>query len=98
MKNTDTFQANPEFMTREIAGEVVLVPVGKTAVDFNGLATLNKTGAFLWKLLEEKRTVSELCKTLAAKYGLEEEQVLDDVTEFITMAQKKQAVLPVIHC
>lgn len=34
------------FMLREIANNYVVVPVGKAAIDFNGIITLNQTGAF----------------------------------------------------
>ena len=34
-----------DFVLREIAGETLLVPAGKTALDLNGMLTLNETGA-----------------------------------------------------
>jgi len=40
------------YMLREVAGNSVVVAVGKATLDFNGLITLNSTGTFLWKLLE----------------------------------------------
>ena len=36
-----------DFVLREIAGETLLVPAGKTALDLNGMLTLNETGAAL---------------------------------------------------
>ena len=38
-----------DFVLREIAGETLLVPAGKTALDLNGMLTLNETGAALWR-------------------------------------------------
>ena len=40
-----------EFVLREIAGDILLVPVGKTALDLNGMLTLNEVGAEIWKML-----------------------------------------------
>ena len=37
------YYANPEFVYREVAGESILVPNGKAALKFNGLASLNRT-------------------------------------------------------
>ena len=34
-------KTNPEFIARDIAGELVLVPVGTAAKDFSGLVTLS---------------------------------------------------------
>ena len=44
---------NKEFVLREIAGDYILVPVGDTALEFNGLITLNEVGAFLWGKLQQ---------------------------------------------
>jgi len=41
------------FMLRQVAGEHVVLPVGAD-VDFNGMITLNETGAFLWNRLEQE--------------------------------------------
>ena len=37
-----------ELIKREIAGDTILVPVGKTVFDANGLFVLNEIGAFIW--------------------------------------------------
>lgn len=37
-----------EYVMRQIAGETILVPVGKTPLEQNGLLALNESGAFLW--------------------------------------------------
>ena len=41
-------QIKPSFAMRKIAGSNIVVPVGAAASDFNGMITLNDTGAFLW--------------------------------------------------
>lgn len=45
---------------REVAGKFVAVPVGVGANDFKGMLQTNKTGAFLWKLLEKNRRKKRL--------------------------------------
>ena len=42
-----------EFIKRNIAGEIVLVPSGQTAREFNGMVTLTETGEFIWEHIEE---------------------------------------------
>jgi hypothetical protein len=34
-----------DFMLREIVGTWIVVPLGERVVDFNGMVTLNETGA-----------------------------------------------------
>ena len=41
------------FVLRTIAGSNIVVPVGAASIDFNGMITLNDSGAFLWKELEQ---------------------------------------------
>lgn len=39
-----------EFVLREIAGDYIIIPTGKTVLDFNGLITVNEVGASLWNM------------------------------------------------
>ena len=39
------------FILRNVAGSNVVVPVGQATVDFNGMMSLNDTGAFLFDKL-----------------------------------------------
>ena len=45
-----------EFIKRDVAGDIVLVPVGKTVLESNGLFVMNELGAFLWDLLPGAET------------------------------------------
>lgn len=93
MNDLDVFCANPDFVYREIAGEYILVPVGRAAEQFSGLVSLNKTGLFLWKLLEQKKTVQQLSMALAEEYELTQEVSIQDVTDFLNLAMAKGIVL-----
>ena len=58
------------FMLRQVAGEQVVLPVGAD-VDFNGMITLNETGATLWKRLEQEAELSDLAAALLAEYEVD---------------------------
>lgn len=87
------FRSNPEFIYREIAGESVLIPNGRMAGKFNGLASLNGTGVFLWKLLEKERTIQELSSRFAEEYELSEEQSREDVTAFLKLGLSRELII-----
>lgn len=72
-----------EFVLREIAGDYVIIPTGKTVLEFNGLATINEVGVFLWKLLQDEISEDELVKRLLEEYDVDEETARADVAEFI---------------
>ncbi len=94
MDQSSRFRRNPDYIVREIVGENVLVPTGNASKEFQGMGTMNATGAFLWNLLEQERSLEELSRLFAGEYGLTEEQSLQDVAEFLEAAQAHKAVLP----
>lgn len=53
-------KVDKEFVLREIAGDYVIIPIGRTVLSFNGLITVNEIGAFLWNLLQEDVTKEDL--------------------------------------
>lgn len=72
-----------EFVLREIAGEYVIIPTGKTVLSFNGLITVNEIGAFLWNHLQEDVTVDALVEHVLDEYEVDEETAREDILEFL---------------
>jgi hypothetical protein len=72
-----------EFVLREIAGDLLLVPAGKTALDFNGMITLNEVGGEVWKLLPLVADEEELIARLLDEYDVEESVLRQDVEAFL---------------
>lgn len=72
-----------EFVLREIAGEMLLVPAGKTALDLNGMLTLNALGAEIWRMLPEAEGEEEIVARILEGYDAEPEQVRTDVAAFL---------------
>ena len=71
------------FVLRSIAGSNIVVPVGKASVDFNGMITLNDSGAFLWKDLEKGSDVDGLTAALLAEYDVDEKTARICSADFI---------------
>ena len=80
------YQASEGFVTREIAGEMLVIPVGMQTQKLNGMVTFSEAGAFLWKLLEQRRTRDDLIIQLAKEYDQQIEQVTQDVDDFLERA------------
>lgn len=70
------------YMLREVAGYSVVVPVGAEAQGFDGMISLNDTGAFLWSALETDITQKELTERLASEYEIDYSVAEADVSEF----------------
>lgn len=71
------------FMLRKVAGDTVVVPTGKATLDFNGMITLNETGAFLWKALQNETDEDALIQLMLKEYEADENTVREDLKAFI---------------
>ena len=77
-----------EFVLREIAGEYILVPVGSTAMELNGLITVNEVGVFIWKLLQNDVTLDEIVQAVLDEYDVEESVARKDAADFLAVLQE----------
>ncbi len=72
------------FVLRTVGDTTVLVPVGSRVLELNGLITFNRTGAFVWELLDGTHTVDDIGAKLGEKFEVDAEQAKRDVVEFCT--------------
>lgn len=72
-----------EFVLREIAGDYIIIPTGKTVLKFNGLITVNEVGVSLWKMLQEEVTVEDLVQGILSEYDVDENVAREDIQEFL---------------
>lgn len=71
------------FVLREIAGEYIIIPTGRTALKFNGLITVNEVGMELWKMLQEDVTFDDLLNGILEEYDVDENAAREDIQEFL---------------
>lgn len=79
---------SPSIVTRKTGSEYVLVPVTNNIADMNSVYTLNETGAFIWELIDGKRTVEELKNALTSEYEISAEEAERDIFEFVENLRK----------
>lgn len=72
-----------QFILRKIAGDYVIIPTGKTALEFNGMITVNEQGAFLWQQLFGETTEEQLVDALLNEYDVDRQTAQEDVSEFL---------------
>lgn len=76
-------RVDKEFVLREIAGEYIIIPTGKTVLEFNGLITVNEVGVSLWNMLQNEVTFGELVRGILDEYEVEESVAREDIQEFL---------------
>lgn len=76
------------FVLRQVAGSYAVVAVGAASVDFDGMLTLNASGALLWRALEQGADRPALISALTAEYDVSAPQAEQDIDEFLDTLQK----------
>lgn len=74
-----------DFIMREIDGEYLLIPANATALEFNGIITVNEVGAFIWSQLPVCETEDQLVEALLQEYEVDEQTARTDLTEFLAV-------------
>ena len=71
------------FIVRNIAGEYIMMPVGKTALKFNGLIQANEVSAFIWQHIEEVNDLNELTNMICQEFDVDYARAYHDLNHII---------------
>ena len=74
---------NGTFTLREVAGEILAIPVGKTALTLNGMIILNPVSKVIWECLEKGAEYEEILKAVTDAFEVPEQEARADLNEFI---------------
>lgn len=85
------FMASENFIAREIAGQMVLVPVD--GAPLNGMIAMTPTGAFLMEQLRERRTWADLAQALQSRYNIAQDTANADTRAFLDKAVRSGLVV-----
>lgn len=72
-----------ELIKRNIAGDVILVPVGSASLDIKGLITLNEAAEVIWDALPEADSVADLVKVITDVYDVDAATAEQDVSALL---------------
>lgn len=80
--NTSFAKVN-ELVSRDIAGESIIVPIRGHVGDLEGVYTLNEVAARIWQLIDGRRTsVREILDTVTGEYDVGIEEAVKDLLDF----------------
>lgn len=74
---------NGTFTLREVAGEILVIPVGKTALTLNGMIILNPVSKVIWECLEKGAEYEQILKAVTDAFEVSEQEARADLNEFI---------------
>ena len=84
--------ADRGFVSREVAGETIIVPVSGRVGDLEAIYTLNAVGSRIWRLLEAPITMDAMAETIAREFDVSADQAAADVAEFVNALETRGLV------
>ena len=81
-----------ELILRELMGESILVPGGKTVFENNGLFMLTETASFIWKVLPSVSDEKELLNRVLEEYDVTEGEAKKDIDDFLSQLRKYEII------
>jgi hypothetical protein len=70
-------------VSREIAGEKVLVPIRRDAADLESIYVLNEVASFVWDRLDGHHSLPEIKEALLAAYDASPDEAEADIQAFV---------------
>jgi hypothetical protein len=86
---TDRVAVHPSVICRELSGETVLLNL-ESGVYYG----LDGVGTRVWQLLQQGRTIAEVCDVMVEEYDVEQDVVREDVARLVGELGERGIVIP----
>jgi hypothetical protein len=88
------YERSDSLVTRDLAGEKIIVPVRGKVGDLNSIYTLNTVANDIWGLLDGKRTAAEIAHHLEQEYDVDSATLSADVCRVLDELSSEGLVKP----
>ncbi|MDA2932468.1 PqqD family protein [Nitrospinae bacterium AH-259-F20] len=95
MPLSQRYRRNPEFVFRQIADEMILVPIKQKVGDLGCLYSLNATAGRIWDLLDGTEDLAAIRDALASEFDIGEEDLTEHLLTFVEQLKEIEAVTEV---
>ena len=89
------YEKSDSIVYRRIADEFILVPIRQNAGDLESIFTLNETAAFIWELIDGKRSVREIGEMIVDQYEIEYEEAERDLIQHMRQLEYIKSIIKV---
>jgi hypothetical protein len=80
---TKCYAKDRGLVTRNVAGETIIVPIKNNVGDLNSIFTLNEVGTTIWELIDGKNSVREIAEAICKTYEVIPEVAEKDAIDFL---------------
>ena len=84
---------DPAIVARQIAGEMILVPIRQNVGDLESIYLLNETALFAWQLLDGSLSLADIRDRIAQEFEADELQAGRDLLELVAEMERVGAVV-----
>jgi len=91
------FIRNHQVVSRQIDGELILVPIRRGVGDLNSLYTLNSVGVVLWEFMTQGHTVTEMVQRICDEFEVTNAQAFEDIQQFLDSLLEEKLIEPVVE-
>jgi hypothetical protein len=89
MNDSTVLQRNPQAVSAEVGGEIIFLHEGDGVY-----YSLDGVGAFIWKTLENPRTLGELVQAVVDEYDVGETEAREDLAALATELAARGLLIP----
>lgn len=80
-------------VSRDIAGETILVPIRGNVADMQHIFTLNSVGVYIWEQLDGNTKLKDILDSLLVHFEVNREQAEQDILDFIDQVVESNLVV-----
>jgi hypothetical protein len=81
-----------DIVSRNIAGETILVPIRGNLADMQYIFTLNSVGAYIWDQLNGEKKLADILEMILDRFEISRLEAEKDILEFIEQVSEKKLV------
>ena len=89
------FARDPNFVSRRIEAETILVPIRNNVGDLDCIFSLNPVGALVWEQLDGVATLGDIRDRIVGEYDVPATAVEADLNAFVAEMESIAAIRPV---
>ena len=94
VKIDDVFAHSDDIVSREIEGELIIVPLGAGIGDLEDeLYTLNETGRVIWDKMDGERSIKDIMEEIQGTYKGSASEIEQDVIGLIEELLKRKIIV-----
>jgi hypothetical protein len=99
IQTTDQFnliyRKDPVIVARQIAGEMILVPIRQNVGDLDSIFLLNETARFAWQLFDGVLSLADIRRQITEEFDVAELPAGQDLLELVAHLERVGALVKV---